>query len=162
MKTALNRPPTFQVEARSVLILLRRYLEAIEKIDIGKDNEPRVRIFQHHRVIPDESGFVRMPDCRVRIRIEELDEVDLGGKFLRIRSPNSPITDIGVPELFMIAQGAHNKDAEGICFVKKDVMVDHGDGKGPVVAQADYVAGLVKILVDGRIRRQREHGGKFT
>jgi hypothetical protein len=39
MKTVLNRPPTFQVEARSVLILLRRYLEAIEKIDTGRDNE---------------------------------------------------------------------------------------------------------------------------
>jgi len=152
MKTVLDRKPAFQVEARSVLMLLRRYLEAIEKLDTDRDNEPRVRVFKHHRVVHDETGFVTMPDGRVRIQIEELQEVDLGGKVIRIRAPNSPITDIGVPELFMIAQGAHSKDAERIGFVKKDVMVDHGDGRGLMVAQADYVAGLVEILVDGRVR----------
>jgi hypothetical protein len=93
-----------------------------------------------------------MPDGRVRVRIEQVDEVDVGGKVHRVRSPNSPITDIGVPELFMIAQGAHSTDAERLGFVKKDVMVDHGDGGGPTVAQADFVAGLFEMLVDGRVR----------
>jgi hypothetical protein len=152
MKTVLERPSTFQVEARSVLILMRRYLEAIEKLDTDRGKQPRVRIFNHHRVIPDETGFVTMPDGRVRVRIEQVEEVEVGGKVHRVRSPNSAITDIGVPELFMIAQGAHSTDAERLGFVKKDVMVDHGDGGGPIVARADFVAGLVEMLVDGRVR----------
>jgi len=165
MKAVLDGTSTFQVEARSVLIVLRRYLEAIEKLDTERDDEPRVRIFKHHRVVPDETGFVRMADGRVRIRIEELEEAEVGGKLVRIRSPNSAITDIGVPELFMIAQGAHSKDAERLGFVKKEVRVDHGDGRGPVVARADYVAGLVEMLVDGRVRRRiasefDENGGE--
>ena len=150
----LDGPSTFQAEARSVLILLRRYLEAIEKFDMDRGHEPRVRIFNHHRVVPDETGFVTMPDGRLRVRIEELHELDIKGKFIRIRAPGSPITDIGVPELFMIAEGSHSRDAERLGFVQKDVMVDHGDGRGDFVAQADYVAGLVEILIDGRLRRR--------
>ena len=154
MTSVLDGPSTFQAEARSVLILLRRYLEAIEKFDVDRGSEPRVRIFNHHRVVPDETGLVVMPDGRVRFRIEELHELDIKGKFIRVRSPGSPIIDLGVPELFMIAQGARSADAERLGFVQKDIMVDHGDGRGPVVAQADYVAGLVEVLVDGRLRRR--------
>jgi hypothetical protein len=62
------------------------------------------------------------------------------------------ITDIGIPELFIIAQSAHSKDAERIGFVK-EVRVDHSDGRGPVVTRADYVAGLVEILVNSRVRQ---------
>ena len=154
MTAVLDGPSLFQAEARSVLILLRRYLEAIEKFDVDRGHEPRVRIFNHHRVVPDETGLVTMPDGRLRIRIEELHELDTKGKFIRIRSPGSTITDIGVPELFMVAQGSHSTDAERLGFAQKDVMVDHGDGRGAFVAQADYVAGLVEILVDGRLRRR--------
>jgi hypothetical protein len=44
--------------------------------------------------------------------------------------------------------------------------VDHGDGKGAQVAQADFVAGQFNILVDGRLRRRiasefDQHGNEF-
>jgi len=32
--------------------------------------------------------------------------------------------------------------------------VDHGDGRGAVVAQADFLAGLIEVLVGGRLRRR--------
>jgi hypothetical protein len=46
------------------------------------------------------------------------------------------------------------------------VQVDHGDGKGAQVAQADFVAGQFNILVDGRLRRRiasefDQHGNEF-
>ena len=154
MAAVLDGPSVFQAEARSILVLLRRYLEAVEKLDISSGREPRVRIFKHHRVVSDATGFTTMSDGRVRIRIEQLHELDLKGEFVRIRAPGSVTTDLGVPELFMVAQGSDSTDARRFGFLQEDVFVDHCDGRGPVVAQADYVAGLVEILVDGRLRRR--------
>jgi hypothetical protein len=149
----LDGPSTFQASAAAILILLRRYLEAIERMDLANGREPRVRLFTHHRVV-EEGGFIEEPDGRLRVRIEELHELDFKGKNLRIRKPGSEIIDLGVPELFMIAQGFHSTDAARLGFEQRDVEVDHGDGRGPVVAQADFVAGLIEVLVGGRLRRR--------
>ena len=54
----------------------------------------------------------------------------------------------------MIAQGFNSTDAKRLGFEQKDVTVDHRDGRGPVVAQADFLAGLVEVLVGGRLRRR--------
>jgi hypothetical protein len=151
----LDGPSTFQAGAASVLILLRRYLEAIERHDLVRGQRPRVRLFTHHRVVAAPGdGFIRQRDGRLRIRIEELEEIDFKGRFVRCRRPGTAVIDLGVPELFMVAQGFHSTDAERLGFQQHDVQVDHGDGRGPIVAQADYVAGLVELLVDGRLRRR--------
>jgi hypothetical protein len=151
----LDGPSTFQAGAASVLVLLRRYLERIEQIDLRRGIEPRARLFCRHRVItaPGE-GFVDQPDGRQGVRIEALQELDYRGKFVRVRAPGSEVIDIGVPELFMIAQGFHSSDAERLGFRQHDVAVDHHDGRGPVVAQADFLAGLIEALVGGRLRRR--------
>lgn len=44
--------------------------------------------------------------------------------------------------------------------------VDHGDGQGPRVAQADFIAAQIEVLVDGRLRRRiasefDQHGNEF-
>lgn len=152
----LDGPSTFQAGAASVLILLRRYLERIEQQDIDEGRDPpRVRLFTRHRVVPAEGdGFIHTDDGRKRIRIEALQEFDFKGKFVRVRAPASQVIDIGVPELFMIAQGFHSTDAERLGFQQEDVKVDHQDGRGPVVAQADFLAGLIEVLVGGRLRRR--------
>lgn len=152
----LDGPSTFQAGAASILLLLRRYLERIEQLDLERGREhPRVRLFTRHRVVQAEGdGFIRLPDGRLRIRIEALQELDFKGKFVRIRIPGSELIDVGVPELFMIAQGFHSSDAERLGFQQEDVKVDHRDGRGPVVAQADYLAGLIEVLVGGRLRRR--------
>ena len=54
----------------------------------------------------------------------------------------------------MIAQGFSSSDARRLGFEQQDVKVDHNDGYGPVVAQADFLAGLVEVLVGGRLRRR--------
>src|SRR5437588_10454902 len=54
----------------------------------------------------------------------------------------------------MIAQGFNSTDAKRLGFEQQDVKVDHGDGRGSVVAQADFLAGLVEVLVGGRLRRR--------
>jgi FHA domain-containing protein len=155
MAQVLDGPSTFQAEAASIQKLLRRYLELIEQKDRETNSKPRVRLFTHHRVIPTEGdGFIHSPDGRMRIRIEALKEFDFKGQFVRVREPNSEIIDLGVPELFMIAQGFNSTDAKRLGFEQHDVMVDHGDGRGPVVAQADFLAGLVEVLVGGRLRRR--------
>lgn len=168
IKEVLDGPSTFQVGASEVLVLLRRYLEAIEKLDMEAGVEkPRVRLFTRHRVIDPgnesdgyirwfqrDNGFIELPDGRKRIRIEALRELDHKGKFKRVRTPGTVPIEIGVPELFMIAQGFDSSDADRLGFKQEDVKVDHDDGKGPVVAQADYLAGLMEVLVDGRLRRR--------
>ncbi|GLW08060.1 hypothetical protein Misp01_31900 [Microtetraspora sp. NBRC 13810] len=155
MAEVLDGPSTFQAEASSVLLLLRRYLERIERMDLESGREPRVRLFTRHRVVTTEGdGFVHLPDGRRRIRIEALQELDFKGRFVRVRAPGSEVIDIGVPELFMIAQGFDSGDAKRLGFEQRDVAIDHGDGRGPVVAQADYLAGLLEVLVDGRLRRR--------
>src|SRR5207237_1416623 len=45
-------------------------------------------------------------------------------------------------------------DAKRLGFEQQDVKGDHGDGRGSVVAQADFLAGLVEVLVGGRLRRR--------
>src|SRR5439155_15159984 len=126
--------------------LLRRYLEAIERQDLNLGHEPRVRLYTQHRVVTDDGdGFIPLADGRQHIRIEELHELEMDGKFVRVRVPGSDVIDLGVPRLFYIAEGFHSSDAERLGFRQEDVTVDHGDGRGPRVAQADYVAGLIEI-----------------
>ncbi len=151
----LDGPSTFQAGAASVLVLLRRYLERIEALDVARGRPPRVRMFTRHRVITTEGdGFVDAGDGRLRVRIETLQEFDFKGKFVRIREPGSDVIDIGVPELFMVAEGFRSTDAQRLGFEQHDVEIDHHDGRGPVVAQADFLAGLIEALVGGRLRRR--------
>lgn len=155
MGEVLNGPSTFQAEAASIQKLLRRYLELLEQQDRETGNTLRVQLFTHHRVVPAEGdGFIHEADGRKRLRIEALKEFDFKGQFVRVREPGSEIIDLGVPELFMIAQGFNSNDAKRLGFEQHDVEVDHGDGRGPVVAQADFLAGLVEVLVGGRLRRR--------
>ena len=155
MVEVLDGPSTFQAEAASIQKLLRRYLELLEQQDLENNLKPRVRLFTHHRVVTDKGdGFIDCPDGRKRIRIEALQEFDFKGQFVRVRVPNSEVIDLGVPELFMIAEGFNSSDARRLGFEQQDVEVDHGDGRGPVVAQADFLAGLLDVLVGGRLRRR--------
>src|SRR5437588_1251601 len=155
MVEVLDGPSTFQAEAASSQKLLRRYLELIEQQDRDNNREPRVRLFTRHRVIPAEGdGFIHCPDGRKQIRIEALQEFDFKGLFVRVRVPGSEVIDLGVPELFMIAQGFNSTEPKRLGFKQHDVKVDHGDGHGPVVAQADFLAGLLDVLVGGRLRRR--------
>ncbi len=154
MSEVLDGPSTFQAGAASVLVMLRRYLEKVEQLDLEGGFEPRVRLFTRHRVVNTPDGFVRQEDGCLGFRVEALQELDYRGKFVRIRRPGSRVIEIGVPELFMIAQGFHSTDAERLGFKQVDVAVDHQDGRGPVVAQADFLAGLVEALVGGRLRRR--------
>ncbi len=155
MVDVLDGPSTFQAEAASIQKLLRRYLEQLEKLDREANHAPRVQLFTHHRVVPTEGdGFLDAPDGRKRIRIEVLQEFDFKGQFVRVREPGSHVIDLGIPELFMIAQGFSSSDAQRLGFEQQDVVVDHQDGRGPVVAQADYLAGFIEVLVGGRLRRR--------
>ncbi len=155
MVDVLDGPSTFQAEAASIQKLLRRYLELIEQQDLDNNRKPRVRLFTHHRVVPaDGVGFIHCLDGRKQIRIEALQEFDFKGQFVRVRVPGSEVIELGVPELFMIAQGFSSNDAKRLGFEQQDVKVDHGDGRGPVVAQADFLAGLVEVLIGGRLRRR--------
>ena len=155
MVDVLDGPSTFQAEAASIQKLLRRYLELMEEQDRDAGVEPRVRLYTHHRVIEEEGdGFVDDDGGRKGIRIEPLREFDFKGKFVRVREPGGAIVDLGTPDLFMIAEGFSSGDARRLGFEQHDVEVDHGDGRGPVVAQADFLAGLVEVLVGGRLRRR--------
>jgi pSer/pThr/pTyr-binding forkhead associated (FHA) protein len=155
MMDVLDGPSTFQAEAASIQKLLRRYLELIEQRDREINSKPRVQLFTHHRVVPaDGDGFIDCADGRKRIRIEAIQEFDFKGQFVRVRVPGSEVIDLGVPELFMIAQGFNSPDAKRLGFEQQDVKVDHGDGLGQVVAQADFLAGFIEVLVGGRLRRR--------
>lgn len=155
MIEVLDGPSTFQAEAASIQKLLRRYLELIEQQDREAGSRPRVQLFTHHRVVPAEGdGFIHCADGRKQIRIESLTEFNFKGQFVRVREANSETLDLGVPELFMIAEGFNSSDAKRLGFEQKDVEIDHGDGRGPVVEQADFLAGLVEVLVGGRLRRR--------
>jgi hypothetical protein len=154
MTDVLDGPSTCQAGAASVLVMLRRYLEKLEQLDLEGGFEPRVRLFTRHRVVNTPDGFDKQEDGRIGFRVEALQELDYRGKFVRVRRPGSTVIEIGVPELFMIAQGFHSTDAERLGFKQEDVAVDHKDGRGPVVAQADFLAGLVEALVGGRLRRR--------
>ena len=153
MVDVLDGPSTFQAEAASIQKLLRRYLELMEQLDRETQSKPRVQLFTHHQVLPTD-GFVSQPDGRKQIRIEALREFDFKGQFVRVRVPGTDVVDLGVPELFMIAEGFNSPDAKRLGFKQEDVQVDHADGFGSVVAQADFLAGLVEVLVGGRLRRR--------
>jgi hypothetical protein len=154
MVDVLNSPSTFQAEASSIQRLLRRYLELLEEMDVKASLEPRVQLYTHHRALVDDNGFYDGPAGRKGIRIEALQEFDYKGQFVRTREPGSEVIDLGVPELFMIAEGFSSRDASRLGFEQHDVDVDHDDGRGSVVAQADFLAGLVEVLVGGRLRRR--------
>jgi hypothetical protein len=150
----LESPSTFQAEAASIQRLLRRYLELLQEMDAEAGVEPRVQLYTHHRALVDDDGLYDGLDGRKGIRIESLREFDFKGQFVRAREPGSELVDLGVPELFMIAEGFSSEDASRLGFEQHDVEVDHDDGRGPVVAQADFLAGLVEVLVGGRLRRR--------
>ncbi|PSN71509.1 hypothetical protein BS50DRAFT_284066 [Corynespora cassiicola Philippines] len=154
MRDVLDGPSTWQSGAFYIQLLLRRYLEKIEEIDLKAGRTPRVRLFTKHRVVEDGSGFLPRPCGRIQVRIEEVVEIDHQGQLVRMRSPGSDFIDLGVPELFSIATGVNCQDAERLGFKQHDVKVDHEDGRGPKVAQADFLAAQIEILVDGRLRRR--------
>ncbi|USP76221.1 signal peptide protein [Curvularia clavata] len=154
MREVLDGPSTWQAAAYSIQLLLRRYLEQLEKIDLNAGRTPRCRLFTQHRVVQDGSGLVHLPCGRVQIRIEEVTEIHYHNELRRIRTPGSNFIDLGVPELFSIATGINCREAENLGFQQHDVEVDHGDGQGPKVAQADFIAGQFNILVNGRLRRR--------
>ncbi|RKT82951.1 hypothetical protein SAMN05421805_10375 [Saccharopolyspora antimicrobica] len=156
INAVLDGPSTFQTAASELLRLLRRYLEKIEEMDLARGlARPRVRLFLNHRVVEaEDDGFLDCGDGRKRIRIEQVRELDFRGRFARRRVPGTEIIDLGVPELFVVAEGFYSSDAERLGFEQHDVLVDHDDGRGPVVAQADYLAAFVEVLVDGRLRRR--------
>jgi hypothetical protein len=154
MREVLDGPSTWQAAAFSIQLLLRRYLEQLEKIDLDAGRKPRCRLFTKHRVVQDGSGLVHLPCGRVQIRIEEVTEIQHHNDLQRIRTPGSDFIDLGIPELFSIATGINCHEAENLGFQQHDVEVDHGDGQGLKVAQADFVAGQFDLLVDGRLRRR--------
>lgn len=154
LREVLDGPSTFQAAACSIQLLLRRYLEALEKIDMDAGKTPRCRLFTKHRIVQDGSGLVHHPCGRVQIRIEEVTELQYHNDLERIRTPGSNFIDLGMPELFSIATGINCREAEQLGFQQHDVQVNHGDGQGAKVAQADFVAGQFNILVDGRLRRR--------
>ncbi|PPK65020.1 EmrB/QacA subfamily drug resistance transporter [Actinokineospora auranticolor] len=153
--------PTFLAGAEEVLVILRRYLEAVEAMDLASGREPRVRLFTSHRVLTEPrraakgaTGFERQPDGRLRVRLEMVRSLDHKGKFRRVAVDNAEIVDLGVPGLIVIAEGQSGADARRLGFTQRDVRVDHGDGNGPVPAQADYLAGLIEVFIDSRVRRR--------
>lgn len=164
----LDGPSMFQAGAIEVLTFLRRYLQAIEAMDVAAGRIPRVRLFTSHRVVTTgadnsdgfmrwfrhEDGFVRQPDGRLRVVIEEIEEFDLDTRFKRVRRPGTPLIDLGVPKLIVLAQGFDSSDADRLGFRQHDVEVDHHDGRGPVVAQADFLAGFLELHIGGRLRRR--------
>ncbi|KAL5376383.1 hypothetical protein DPSP01_010494 [Paraphaeosphaeria sporulosa] len=157
MREVLEGPSTWQAEAKSVLLLLRRYLEKVEAMDLARAETctgftPRVRLFTQHRVVEGAGqGFVHRDDGRMQVLIEEVTEIEYKGETRRVRTPGTQTIDLGVPKLFCIAQGSRSSDAGRLGFVQEDVRVERGVGanKENVVAQADYIAGLLEMLVDG-------------
>jgi EmrB/QacA subfamily drug resistance transporter len=163
--------PGFQCNAEDLLIMLRRYLEEVERMDLAAGREPRCRLFTYHRVaepsqptgwrrwlgrdtMPQEDGFVRGADGRLRIRIEAIREIDEKGSYRRIRARGTELVDLGTPGLIMIAEGVDSTDAKRLGFTQERVTIDHQDGRGPVVAQADYIVGLIAVNI-GNSSRQR-------
>jgi hypothetical protein len=164
----LDGPSVFQTGAAECLQFLRRYLEVMEAQDLAAGVEPRVRLLLNHRVVvgsdeegdgifkwlTQEEGFVGLPDGRKRIIVEEIQELDHRERFRRTRKPGTKVIDLGVPELFVIAQGFDSTDAQRLGFKQEEVEVDHNDGRGPVVAQADYLAAFMELHIGARLRRR--------
>jgi EmrB/QacA subfamily drug resistance transporter len=161
----------FQVGAQELLFLMRRYLRALENLDLAAGLTPRCRIFTYHRVVVpgrrpskwgwlgrrfthEPDGFVTERDGRKRVRIEAVVELDGKRSYRRVRAPGTKVVDLGVPELFMIAEGLKSSDAARLGFQQKALTIDHMDGRGPVMAEADYLAGVMTIYADSQ-RRSR-------
>ncbi|SER03192.1 MFS transporter [Actinokineospora terrae] len=161
MGEVLRERSGFQTGAQELLIILRRYLKAIEKMDLAAGVEPRCRLFRFHRVVEptrrgrgEPDGFTRDADGRVRVHIEAIREMDGKRSYGRVRAPGTKVIDLGVPELFMVAEGLHSADAKRLGMEFDHRLVDHGDGRGPVRVEADYLVGLMTIYVDSRIRQR--------
>ncbi|SCL26241.1 drug resistance transporter, EmrB/QacA subfamily [Micromonospora pallida] len=172
MDEVLAEPQAFLIAAEELLILLRRYLEEMERMDLAAGLTPRCRIFLYHRVAQPaagrwwdrwrsrtsrpapEPGFQRGPDGRVRVRVEPVREVDHKGRIQRVRDTDLEVLDLGTPELVVIAEGVTGDDAARLGFRQEPVRIDHGDGRGPVVAQADYIFGLLGVYVHNNARRR--------
>jgi EmrB/QacA subfamily drug resistance transporter len=167
----LAEPSAFQVGAQELLLVMRRYLRALERLDLAAGEPPRCRIFTYHRVVVpgrrlgargslrrrftnESDGFVTERDGRTRVRIEAVVELDGKRSYRRVRAPGTKVLDLGVPELFMIAEGVQSSDAARLGFRQEPLLIDHMDGRGPVRAEADYLAGVMTIYVDSQ-RRSR-------
>lgn len=167
IRAILDGASTWQAAANSIQLLLRRYLEKLEDIDMRSSAPPRVHLFTKHRVIPEGSGFSTSPCGRTLVRIEEVSEIiEFNNKVVRIRTPGGETIDIRIPELFSISTGINCQDTEKLGFRQHDVKVDHHDGQGPKVAQADYIAAQIEVLVHGRLRRRiasefDQHGNEY-
>ena len=116
MQEILDGPSTWQSGTLAVQLLLRRYLEGLEDIDLKSGRTPRCRLFTKHRVCQDGSGYLRLPCGRIQVRIEEVTEVNHAGKPTRIRTPRSKFINVGILELFSIATGVNSRDAESLGF----------------------------------------------
>ena len=172
MVDVLSERSAFQVGAQEVLILMRRYLQAMERMDLASGVEPRCRLFTYHRVVAPERdrrswlshlfsgrqseahGFVDAPDGRKRIRIEAIREMEGKRSYRRVRRPGTEVIDLGIPELFSVAEGLDSSDAERLGFKSEAVTIDHHDGRGPVIAQADYLIGLMTMYIGNHCRRR--------
>lgn len=154
MEQVLDGPSTWQSGAFYIQLLLRRYLEQLEALDLDAKATPRCRLFTKHRIVQHETGLSKLPCGRISMMIEELTELQHHNVVTRIRTPGTPIIDLGVPELFSFATGINCEEAERLGFEQHDVLVDHGDGQGPKAAQADFIAAQIEVLVDGRLRRR--------
>jgi hypothetical protein len=64
------------------------------------------------------------------------------------------LVDLGVPELFLVSQGVRSPDAERLGFTRTPVLVDRGDGQGPVAARSDLVVGLLGAAMPVPVRRR--------
>jgi MFS family permease len=144
----------FQVGAQEVLVLLRRYLTEMERMDLASDVEPRCRIFTYHRVLETPDGLAEEAGGRRRIRIEAVRELDDKLGYRRIRVPGTDVIDLGVPELFVVAEGLVSTDAARLGFRQEPVTIDRQDGRGPVIAQADYLVGLMTMYVGSQCRKR--------
>jgi EmrB/QacA subfamily drug resistance transporter len=172
MADVLAERSAFQVGSQELLLVLRRYLRAMERMDLAAGVPPRCRLFPYHRVVvprrrrpgrfswlpvrakAEPGGFAEEPDGRQRIRVEAITELYGKRRYRRVRRPGTQVIDMGVPELFVIAEGLDSDDAARLGFRPQQVTTDHHDGRGQVATQADYLIGLMTIFVDSRhIRR---------
>ncbi|GLW05861.1 hypothetical protein Misp01_09910 [Microtetraspora sp. NBRC 13810] len=171
MAEVLAERPKFMCDANELLILMRRYLEGIEQMDLKRGIPPRVRLLTYHRTAEPsrvqrglaalrrfgshrspEYGVVRLPDGRIQVRVEPIRELDSLRSYTRVRDPHGSVVDLGTPELLVVAEGAEGVDARRLGFQPRPVTVDHGGG--PVPAEVDYVMGSQGLLVDGVCRRR--------
>jgi hypothetical protein len=116
--------------------LLRRYLADLERIDRRRGAVPRARLLTGHRLDETRSGPER--DGRVRVVVA---------------GPATESTELGVPELILVDE-TDGPVAPWLGFTATAVLVDRADGRGPVPAQADWVAGPFDAGEPGLPRRR--------